>query len=135
MHLSQFWRDSSSLGLQHASTNGLPGLGVVSWDCLTDTSAYKTVRSQTMKAALPGGFAWGGPTLTTPGSPSEGSDTAYTLPFSLLFPPRAHLLILQYLAPKRMCACVRVRACVFVRARMHVCERQVFIKIQNVSIL
>lgn len=71
---------------------------------------------------LPGEVPWGG-------SPGEGSDTAYTLPFSLLFPPRAHLLILQYLAPKRMCVSVCVQA------HMRVCERQVFIKIQNVCIL
>lgn len=57
---------------------------------------------------LPGEVPWGG-------SPGEGSDTAYTLPFSLLFPPRAHLLILQYLAPKRMCVFVYRRTCVCVR--------------------
>lgn len=69
MHLSQFGRDQSLSGLSHASTKGLPGLGVVFWDCLVDTSAYEAGRSQTVKAALSGGFAWEGPALTTAAGP------------------------------------------------------------------
>lgn len=42
---------------------------MVFWDCLVDTSAYEAGRSQIVKAALSGGFAWEGPALTTAGGP------------------------------------------------------------------